>query len=777
MADIEIGTAGKQTAQEFARQSAQDDDGQVSIGTMEQPAPVGPVANAENSVPTGGGNGGAIAEFMQNAGEAAGGAPVMSALANKFGLPVNEAPPEAPVLETAPALGAIADYMVEIGGTVKDNIAGGAYIAASTMLPVDRTLDLLSRSAESASEAGAQTMADRTLGGLADTLAGGKASVNTLLAGGNQEQANAAGEEAKNNVNLNLASAREEYKMASLAGDVAGSIMLGIGPSMAISSTMKAGSIVLPAMMSAFGEEVFYELNSDSSLRESVGAGLGAAALAGVGAAVFKGLGGAYRIVKGRGTNEIQREIGDQLYASMRASAAQNGQDLPLKQAIGIVDDMGADKIISDLYPNLTPRLQNLMTSPDPAIQRQGAALLSTRRAMEFDYRDAMLTAIRSPDVRTPTQFDSFINQSQKALRPKYDDLFNAMDNARYSEAVPTLRDSITRLVDDTTTTASDDLTRIMEIVQGPAGRENVTMREVNEIRKELGNEVYRRIRANASNANTTALPTRNLQAAQNYLNTLLRRNSTFATLQNTYGDLEAARNAYEFGQSIISKTGLDGADAEIFLQGNHSALSTQAFGEGGRFRMYSLAKSASDPASALRDGRLDDLAAVIGDDAVNVMRQRTTELVNMNRSEEAIAAGMENLSGVTKTRVGSDLAIDTRMALDSSGGMGAPFALRRLLQRATGQQMTPTASEVGRSNLAEGAAYLTRGGDSSALNAVQAGQEMSKAVPIAGGTGAGLMGGPTDTDPNAPPSVGSQILGKGADGGQWLLDLMRQRL
>lgn len=648
-----------------------------------------------------------------------------------------------------------------LSGTM-ENLPAAGYAVTRTLFggpQMDNVITKAERGAEGGQDAALMTAADRASFGLLDTLAGGRAQAQAILSGKSTTEAAEIGDETANQVNLNLAEARQEHKGMSLVGDVYGAIIGGAPLLKGAQAVAGATSTFIAPALAAGGEEFIYQLNSDASLTEAgTKAGI-AAALSGIGSKVISGGQGIYtKLFKGQSTKALQREMGAELVAAMKTqSAIKTGKELTTEQALKQLDELGPEQVISDLYPSLQRKVFLLASSSDERVQRQAINLLKTRNELDFNYRQRIMDVINSPKApRSEVAFNKYLDTAQKQLRPKYDDLFNRMDQAKWAVEVPTVRDSITKLIDDSLSTAGDDLSTLMKLIDDASPRGRMSFREVNQLRKAVNNEIYRRLRHNNSSANAEVLPIGNLQNARNYLRNVLNTNDEFVRLQQTYGDLENARNAYKFGQSIINRGKMEGADADIFLEGNKSGLVADALTEGSRHALHTKAKTASDPAAVLKPGMLDDLRALLGDEPVDAMKAQADELVNMKLTNEAVEKGSRAATSSENTKFLGQNIMDIRASGEGisggASGVAPMFAMRRLLDSLQNPTAKPLKGELNRRLAVQGAALLEPGGEG-AKKAIEA---YLKGATKTGAPLAGIgMAGPA-VDSSAGDAVGA---------------------
>jgi hypothetical protein len=633
----------------------------------------------------------------------------------------------------AGGIGSAADWLLSQAGPGGN---AAAYLLGSSVMPsLDATLAQASGPKPGGGmETAALAANDQGMLGLLDSLAGGQAQVRALAGGASPEDAAEAGSLAQDKVNFNLAESRNDNRLAAISGDILGSFVPG-GPLFKGGVYLAGGRQSLGAGFAAFGQTTAYQLNSDGSLSGSLKSGAGAGVLGLFGDSLLRVGGGIVSTVAGRTSNVFRTQVGDEIYQAMRAKAAQNGQELTLPQAIALVDGMGPEQVIADLYPSLQRHLVAGMRSPNEEVQQRMLGLLRTRSSLAGPYRESMLKAISGDDLMTPTQHAAHIDAQYKALRPRYDQLFNDMDAAQWATPIATVRASVRKLMDETTTGAGDDLATLRSLIADvrPANRVNtaanrantdLSFREVNDLRKGVQNEIHRRLRSNNSAATTDVAPIKNLQNASNYLRDVLSTNDQFRTLQATYGDISDTRNAYEFGRSVITRANLDGADASIFLSGDINDASVQALARGSRYTMFASARDAANPASALKDGRLDTLRAVLGDEAVTRMETTTGSLIARDRTRQSLIegseAGIETPTTAFRAQTVADSFMAPKVLTGGAAGVGPLAATRRLVQRGFGDNPTMYPNEISNSARIRADAATSRDGAGAALAALQ---------------------------------------------------------
>jgi hypothetical protein len=655
---------------------------------------------------------------------------------------------------------------------VGDTAPAATYLTAKLMgAPVDMAAAQAKQAPKTSGDAMSLTTVDRGTMGVVDQLAAGQNQVVALLEGKTFGEAADIAQTTKDKVNNNLAEARNNYPAASLVGDVTGAIVSGIPLTAAFNALPVVGqSVFLTTALAAGTEAGVYTLNSDGTLKDAaVNAGT-SAVLGGVGAKLFQAGGGIFRAIAGRSNKEFNQKIGSEIFRAMEAKVAQQGDTLTVEKAARMIDEMGADQVISDLYPDLLPRVKELSTANTPEARNKMLNLLRARNDVTFKYRDEVLKVATGGDMRTPLNFNKAMTDLQAELRPKYDAVFDAMDASQWRMDVKTAKDSLGKLIDPLSPVAKGDQAFINRVltpnVKVKKGQPPVmSARAVSDAKKAINEEIRSRI-ANNNNPNVTVkLPIGNLQKANEYLTGMLSQNSEYATLNATYGDLAAAKNAYEYGKNILNRTNLDGADAEAFLSGDRSDLVVRSFAEGSRYGLYSKVKTASDPADAFKDGRMDDLSAILGEDVVTKMRKSVETLVGKEGTKRAIAEGAGAAEDSTQTGMRTQTLLDiltsSKMVTGESRGVGPAFAGRRVLQRAFGSDPTPYPGELARAEKLAATAFTGKDGAKRAVEAYGGASDPAIAEYL--GTGVGGYAGANLAQSEAVAATG-EAMGSGYD-------------
>lgn len=441
-----------------------------------------------------------------------------------------------------------------------------------------------------------------------------------------------------------------------------------------------------------------------------------------------------------------------------------------------MIDDIGPERVISDVYPELLPTLRTLAGTGDDRARGTISKILEWRNELNFNHRDSILNAVRGNTMRSQAAFDAYLKRQQRALVPQYDDLFSRMDAAQWAREVPTMRDSITRAFNKTLPKHGDDLSAVMDVLNRHSGsRPRMTFREINEARKEIQDLIYQRIRSNASAANDQVTPIGNLRTASHYLRGLLETNSEFSRLQRVYGDIQDARNAYEFAMNTVKRPNLLGEDANLMFGGSPSQLVAEALAEGGRFGLYTQMRGAANPMTAMRDARLEDLAAFIGKGAVDDIAEQATRYTNMEATRATVAAGTsakpQGLNEAFRGQTIMDLFTAGQALSGEARGVGPAFAGRRLIQRSFGSNPTPYPGELQRSARLGAEAMTNNRAAAGAVRAAsnQGGPTINQALGMALGVDA------TDTLANSE-FVNETIPETGAQLNDWFTNLLIER-
>jgi hypothetical protein len=600
------------------------------------------------------------------------------------------------------------DSIMSFLGLARDLLPAAAYNAVSTVpLVGDMVQGLANNAAVAPAQTGSQatglTGADRLTYGLLDTLAAGSAQMGTLNNGGTFDEAIAAGEGAATAVNENLRQARDDFTVASLIGDTIGVAASGTPIAYGVAKLPGIGrSLFLTAGTGAAIEEGLYSLNSDGTLAEAAtNAGVGFM-LGGLGAKVMQGLGVVGGLIGGRSNTRFRQELGSEIYRTIQARhLRETGEELSMQQASALLARSSSDDLLTDLYPELRPMLRELAQTGDDRARDRMLNIIRRRNDLTFDYHNSVTDTIRG-SARTQEQFTAYLDGLQSQLRPQYTRLFDDMDAAQWARPADNVRDSITRRFNTNMTGHGDDLSYIMgRINEVSSGRPRVRFRELDQLRKDIQSQIRTRIVRNANGTNDPALPIGNLRSANEYVRGLLATNDEYARLLSTYGDIEDARTAFEYGSNTVRRTNILGEDADLFYQGNMSSLVAEGLTEGGRFGLLTQARGSTDPAAALRAARIQDLGALIGqENADEILRQAT----NLSRQRDTLEAAFAGASGAADDGASAfrgqtmlDLQVASRGLTGQEGGVGVAFAGRRLLERALGSNPTPYPGEAAR--------------------------------------------------------------------------------
>jgi len=259
----------------------------------------------------------------------------------------------------------------------------------------------------------------------------------------------------------------------------------------------------------------------------------------------------------------------------------------------------------------------------------------------------------------------------------------------------------------------------------GPRG---ATLRDLFEVRKELRRALRSRM-VNNTSGNAYQDPS-NLRAAIDGIDGFLNASpigDDLRGLNALYGNLEAAQDAFELGQQVITRRNIVSEDVPdiqaelrrgaeqrlaranevpagqqvlnqigLTLGDDLSAEVLNAFVDGARFQLYSAARNNRDPARVLANARMEDFRAIVGNDIADAMADNIEALTARDATNLAAQAGAREApdaargsQGVSPLQNLADFSIIGQYLRGNATGVAPAFAARRQLGQT--QELTTT--------------------------------------------------------------------------------------
>jgi len=587
---------------------------------------------------------------------------------------------------------------------IADFLLQGGYEALKTLPPFDLidTLGDMAQMGGSSTEAGLSTMADWASYGTADSMAALDASVEALLTGADPVEAYTTTQEA---VNQNLQENREEFKTATTIGDIAGAIAGG-GPGIkAITKVPTMIGRLFVGSLGAGSQAGLYAINSDGSaqeIKDDVGAAMfGSALLGGAGMAA----GGIGRVINNKfGVGNYAYEAGQELIKAVKNKVDLGVTDeaMRLREAKEILKNTNDPRtVLVDAYPELRDYIPRVMNAPDNPGQRQFLDLLKHRNMVEDDFSTAITDVVNMPRLRSKEEFSAFIEQRQAAIRPKYDDLFDGLEQRNVSAMPKRILGTAKRIAssrdDADTSYMRDAITRLQKALS-KGSRKDETGRNLNRISaRELHN-----IRRTLSKGYTTKkgaykVPTRGDKLMADILSeTINSMDPNYGKLARTYANTSRQKTAYDRGYKMFSsKQKASPSEFQDYLSDASSYAEVTAFTHGVRRKLFED-MSALDTPNKVRNymlnngNRIEQLRAAFGTQQADAIVQSVIDTVA--REETRQIGNRAVMAAVDYQPNNNTRATITNAALATLPGGNSPAAIRARSRLIGEDTMSPAA-------------------------------------------------------------------------------------